>query len=310
MAIGTSGSISTACRGQLITTDVRRTRNHFTSTALSASHHTTNTGLNPSHGSCWRTRTRWRALANGLNRRGTAVLTGLLKTCVGRPGHGFTSTGFISCDALRPSCLGSTHHQVAVGDAETHFGSFGLWLRTTETIDLFGTDVLVTSDAMTRSELITGDGGRTADHRAGHACSREGFRQTNFGRWASLRQGFRPQILITGQAAIGAGLISGDVGRLADHDATDGSALLALAMTHLARGRVRTAAIGSGLVGGDVLGTGHALARTGLITRHFFRTTHFISGDPVAMGCGRDTNLGGSGGFRSGFTECLEDLSP
>ena len=189
MAIGTSGSISTACRGQLITTDVRRTRNHFTSTALSTSHHTTNTGLNPSHGSRWRTRTRWRALANGLNRRGTAVLTGLLKTCVGGSRYGFARSGFVPRHTLRPSCLGSTHHQVAVGDAETHFWSFGLWLRTTETIDLFGTDVLVTSNAMARSELITGDGGRTADHRAGHACSRQGFRQTNFGGWASFRKG-------------------------------------------------------------------------------------------------------------------------
>jgi len=74
----------------------------------------------------------WCALANRLNRRGTAVLAGLLKTCVGGAGHGLARAGFISCDTLRAAGAGSTHHQIAVGDAETDFGGLGLWFGTTE----------------------------------------------------------------------------------------------------------------------------------------------------------------------------------
>jgi len=87
--------------------------------------------------------------------------------------------------------------------------------------------------------------------------------------WAAFRQGVRTQILITGQAAVGTGLIAGDAGGLADHDAANASALLALAVSNLARGRERTTAIGSGLIRRDVFGTGDGLTGTGLIARHF-----------------------------------------
>ena len=115
--------------------------------------------------------------------------------------------------------------------------------------------------------------------------------------------------MITGQAAICTGLIARDIGGLADHDATNASALLALAVSNLARGRSRTAAIGSGLIRRDVFGTGHVLTGTGLIARHFLGATHFITRDPVAMGCGRDTNLRWCCLFRCGLTEGLEDFS-
>ena len=158
MAIGTSGSIGSACRGQLITTDVRRTRNHFASTTLSTGHHPTDSRLDPSHGSSWRTRTRRRAFTNRLNSRGTAVLTSLFEACIGRTRHGFACTGLIPCYTLRPSGLSSTHHQVFLGDAEAHFGSLCFLFGTTERSELFRTEVLITSDAVARTKFIASYG--------------------------------------------------------------------------------------------------------------------------------------------------------
>ena len=114
--------------------------------------------------------------------------------------------------------------------------------------------------------------------------------------------------MITRQAAVCTGLISGDVGRLANHDTTNASALLALAVSNLARRRIRTTAIGGRLIGGDVLGTCDVLTGTGLITRHFLGATHFITGDPVAVGCRRNTNLGWCCSFGCRLAEGLEDL--
>ena len=79
-------------------------------------------------------------------------------------------------------------------------------------------------------------------------------------------------------------------------------------MAHLARGGHATTAVGSGLVSGDVLGAGHALAGAGLIAGDLFGTADFIAGDAVAVAGGGDAHLGRSGGSGSGLTEGLEDF--
>ena len=189
MGVGSSGSISTAGSGQLISTHVGSAGDCFTSATLVAGHHTTHTGLDASHGSGRGAHTHRRALTNGLNCRGSTVLAGLLKTCIGGAGDGLAAAGLVASHVLRTTRAGAAHHLVAVGDAETNFGCFGFGLRTTEGIHLLGTDVLITRHAVAGAELITGDLSRTAHHRAGHASAGESSGKAHLGGRTTFGQG-------------------------------------------------------------------------------------------------------------------------
>ena len=70
---------------------------------------------------------------------------------------------------------------------------------------------------------------------------------------------------VTGTQANRSVKTTGNAGGATHHHATHRTPLFGEAVAHLARGSHATTAIGSGLVGGDVLGAGHALAGAGLI---------------------------------------------
>ena len=114
--------------------------------------------------------------------------------------------------------------------------------------------------------------------------------------------------MITRQAAVCAGLITSDIGGLANHDTTNGPALLALAVANFARRGVRASAISSTLVRRNVFRTCNAFAGAGLIPSHFLRATNLVACDPIAMAGGRHTNLGGCRWRWSALTESLKDL--
>ena len=116
------------------------------------------------------------------------MLTSLLKTGIGRAGHSLTTTRLITGHPFGATGSGSAHDLIAVGDAETDLGRFRIRSASAEGIDLFGTDVLITGDAMTGAELIAGHLRRTTHHGAGHTRAGEGCRQTDLRRWSAIGQ--------------------------------------------------------------------------------------------------------------------------
>ena len=306
MGLGASGSLVTASSSQLIGTDIGGAGHGLTGTTLVAGHHTAHTGLDAGHGSGRGPDTHRGALTDGLHSGGAAVLAGLLETGVRGAGDGLAAAGLIAGDALGTTGAGTAHHLIAVGDAEADLGGFRLGLAAAEGIHLLGADVLIAGDAVAGAELVSSDGRGASDHGAGHTGAGEGFRQAHLGGGATFGQRIGTEILVSGEAALGAGFIAGDAGGTAHHHTADGATLLGEAVTHLAGGDVATTAVGSALLGGDVFRARHGLAGAGLITGDLAGTTHFVTGDAVAVAGGGDAHLVGGGGLWSLLTEGLE----
>ena len=169
MGVSTCGSVSTTGCSELIGSHVGSSSDGFTGTALVAGHHSTDAWLKTRHGGGRGAGSNGGPFTDGLDCRCSAVLTCLLKTCIGSAGHSLTTTRLITGHPFGTTGSGATDDLIAVGDAEADLRSFRIRSATAEGIDLFGTDVLITGDAMTGSKLIAGHLGRSTHQSSSHA---------------------------------------------------------------------------------------------------------------------------------------------
>ena len=165
MGVSTCGSVSTTGCSELIGSHVGSSSDGFTGTALVAGHHATDAWLKTRHGGGRGAGSHGGALTDGLDCRCSAVLTCLLKACIGSAGHSLTTTRLITGHPFGATGTGATDDLIAVGDAEADFRSFRIRSASAEGIHLFGTDVLISGNAMAGAELIAGHLGRTTQDR-------------------------------------------------------------------------------------------------------------------------------------------------
>ena len=210
-----------------------------------------------------------------------------------------TGAGLVAGDVVRPT-RGDARHPLAaqrgVNDdlADRRDRRHGLgWAHRSQ---LAGADVVHAGDGFAPIRLVTGQFWAWSDLRASHSPTAQRLHLGHFlrtGRFAQPREISRRVVLAAGDAAAGADLVAGHLGRAIDRSSRD--SLLVARGHHAdlsrASGRRRSAKIAK-LLDGVVFGAGNRTAASSLVAGLPLAAADHCAGHGLARGRMGDRHLG------------------